>query len=166
MASIPFMIDLLYFINRLSYMKNKNFNAWFFMKFHETVASNCLILYDLIHIQFGLKHSSTGINVSELATTQSTTLQIITTNVSTVSSKNMTGNGPIFTRNGSMITQKWNKMDQFFVPVIASPPKRWIVKRRWFHPSLWFTLWQFNHRVNFRGVRTKLTRLDYLINHF
>ena len=121
MASIPFMIDLLYFINRLSYMKNKNFNAWFFMKFHETVASNCLILYDLIHIQFGLKHSSTGINVSELATTQSTTLQIITTNVSTVSSKNMTGNGPIFTRNGSMITQKWNKMDQFFVPVIASP---------------------------------------------
>ena len=119
MASIPFMIDLLYFINRLSYMNI--FNAWFSMKFHETVASNCLILYDLIHIQFGLKHSSTGINVSELATTQSTTLQIITTNVSTVSSKNMTGNGPIFTRNGSMITQKWNKMDQFFVPVIASP---------------------------------------------
>ena len=159
MASIPFMIDLLYFINQLSCMKNKNFNAWFFMKIHEIVASNCLILYDLIHIQFGLKNSSTGINVSELATTQSTTLQIITTNVSTVSSKKMTW-------NGSMITEKWNKMDRFFVPVIASPPKRWLVKRRWFHPSLWFTLWQFNHRVNFRGVRTKLTRLDYLINHF
>ena len=67
------------------------------MKIHEIVASNCLILYDLIHIQFGLKNSSTGINVSELATTQSTTLQIITTNVSTVSSKNMTGNGPMVT---------------------------------------------------------------------
>jgi len=47
------------------------------MSFHENGASNHMTLYDLIHFQFGLKHSTTGINVSELATTQSMTLQII-----------------------------------------------------------------------------------------
>ena len=78
--------------------------------------------------------------------------------------------GPIFTWTN---LHKWindnSKMKQngpIFRSSHCKPPKRWIVKRRWFHPSLWFTLWQFNHRVNFRGVRTKLTRLDYLINHF
>ena len=50
--------------------------------------------------------------------------------LSTVSSKRMTENhsnlefeqnGPIITYNGPMVTQNWNKMNQFFVPVIASP---------------------------------------------
>ena len=144
------------------------------MKTHENVSSNrmTLPLRYMIWFIFNL-----GWNIPQLESTfpSMQPLNRWHFKLSTVSSKRMTENhsnlefeqnGPIITHNGPMVTQNWNKMNQFFVTVIASPPKRWVVKRRWFHPSLWFTLWQFNHRVNFRGVRTKLTRLDYLINHF